>query len=888
MMNALALLGLLGGASAQVDHLTGNQLDFRNMMQPAACATPVEQGPTSGAGAGQVVACHDETGDGSCSIVVQRANGQVLNDGDTYAPGEELTVAVIRACQLDAAAACGDGFQVVIDLQGSTFGGGAGTTGCDATRMLNPFMNPTVIAPSDGPLVINAGTGYCRGTSDEDTEEITSTCTDAWHVADGITLTAGAGGTCGPSCPGDVDGETVQGDGIFGPNDRRYFSVGVNDLLMLLATYGSYCEDPSSVPPPAEQPDGVIFLPTGPSGPVERVVNSDLNGPVVDNTIAGFNAHNCEVGIVDWEGRTGVLRNRDAGGFSDIYQTVNTVPGASYMLTYDVWATPIHNTAGNAYCTSTDSNGLVAIVEGAVQMGCGVADGYCDHGETRLCPEVDGGWTTVTGSYTATSGASTLRMHGESGYDAYFDSLSLMGPAPTANVVVNGDLNGPVVDNTIAGWNTHNCEVAITDWEGRTGVLRNRDAGGFSDIYQAVMTSAGMSYAVSMDVWATPIHNTAGNAYCTSTDSTGLLAIVEGAVQMGCGTPDGYCDHGEVTLCPEVDGGWTTVTGTYTSNTDMTTFRLHGESGYDAYFDSLSIQPIMGPPSTCEMVVNGDLNGPVVDNTIAGWNTHNTEVGIVDWEGRTGVLRNRDAGGFSDIYQTINTIPGGRYTLSMDVWATPIHNTAGNAYCTSTDSNGLLAIAEGAVQMGCGVADGYCDHGETRLCPEVDGGWTTVTGSYTATGVASTFRLHGESGYDAYFDSLSMNGPCVAGQLNVVVNGDLNGPVVDNTIAGWNTHNCEVAITDWEGETGVLRNRDAGGFSDIYQTINTVPGTIYNVEYKGESVSSTHRCRCVYILYVVRDVSDSTFVYSMGHADPQHRWQRLLHLHRLQRPRCIR
>jgi hypothetical protein len=299
MMNALALLGLLGGASAQVDHLTGNQLDFRNMMQPAACATPVEQGPTSGAGAGQVVACHDETGDGSCSIVVQRANGQVLNDGDTYAPGEELTVAVIRACQLDAAAACGDGFQVVIDLQGSTFGGGAGTTGCDATRMLNPFMNPTVIAPSDGPLVINAGTGYCRGTSDEDTEEITSTCTDAWHVADGITLTAGAGGTCGPSCPGDVDGETVQGDGIFGPNDRRYFSVGVNDLLMLLATYGSYCEDPSSVPPPAEQPDGVIFLPTGPSGPVERVVNSDLNGPVVDNTIAGFNAHNCEVGIVD-------------------------------------------------------------------------------------------------------------------------------------------------------------------------------------------------------------------------------------------------------------------------------------------------------------------------------------------------------------------------------------------------------------------------------------------------------------------------------------------------------------------------------------------------------------------------------------------------------------
>jgi hypothetical protein len=320
--------------------------------------------------------------------------------------------------------------------------------------------------------------------------------------------------------------------------------------------------------------------------------------------------------------------------------------------------------------------------------------------------------------------------------------------------------------------------------------------------------------------------------------------------------------------------------------TAQTTFRLHGESGYDAYFDYITITTVGPPPAICERAVNAALNGPVVDNTIAGWNAHNCEVGIVDWEGETGVLRNRDAGGFSDIYQTINTIPGEGYSISYTVWATPIHNTAGNAYCTSTDSNGLMAIADGAVQMGCGVADGYCDHGENRICPSVDGGWTTVNGIYTATDTAATFRLHGESGYDAYFKEVSVQGPCPTG--NIIVNGVLNGPVVDNTIAGWNTHNCEVAITDWEGETGVLRNRDAGGFSDIYQSINTVPGTIYNVEYKGESVSSTHRCRCVYILYVVRDVSDSTFVYSMGHADPQHRWQRLLHLHRLQRPRCIR
>ena len=131
----------------------------------------MQDGPTEGSGAGNVVACHDDTGDGSCSIYVQRSNGQVLTDGDSYAPGEQLTVAVMRACQLDPAAACGDGFQVIIDIAGTTFPSGVDTTGCDGTRLLNPFMNPTITAPSDGSdLVINAGTGYCRGTSNEDTE----------------------------------------------------------------------------------------------------------------------------------------------------------------------------------------------------------------------------------------------------------------------------------------------------------------------------------------------------------------------------------------------------------------------------------------------------------------------------------------------------------------------------------------------------------------------------------------------------------------------------------------------------------------------------------------------------------------------------------------------
>ena len=129
--------------------------------------------------------------------------------------------------------------------------------------------------------------------------------------------------------------------------------------------------------------------------------------------------------LQDQDGRVGVLKNADAGGFSDIYQSINTPVGANLALSYDVWATPIHNTAGNAYCTSTDSNGLLAITSGAVQMGCGIAGGSCDHGEVTICPSVDGGWTTVSGNYAATTPMTTFRLHGESGYDAYFDSVSV-------------------------------------------------------------------------------------------------------------------------------------------------------------------------------------------------------------------------------------------------------------------------------------------------------------------------------------------------------------------------------------------------------------------------------------------------------------------------------
>jgi hypothetical protein len=58
-------------------------------------------------------------------------------------------------------------------------------------------------------------------------------------------------------------------------------------------------------------------------------------------------------------------------------------------------------------------------------MGCD-ASGFCDHGETMLCPEVDGGWTTVTGTYVAASGTTTFRLHGESSFDINLNMISFV------------------------------------------------------------------------------------------------------------------------------------------------------------------------------------------------------------------------------------------------------------------------------------------------------------------------------------------------------------------------------------------------------------------------------------------------------------------------------
>ena len=67
------------------------------------------------------------------------------------------------------------------------------------------------------------------------------------------------------------------------------------------------------------------------------------------------------------------------------------------------------NTAGSDLCTTTDQNGVLAINAG--HMNGNQINAI--HGEVLLCPSVSSKWTTVVGSYTATSTQTTIRLHGE-------------------------------------------------------------------------------------------------------------------------------------------------------------------------------------------------------------------------------------------------------------------------------------------------------------------------------------------------------------------------------------------------------------------------------------------------------------------------------------------
>ena len=179
------------------------------MIEPGNCAADIQVGsPLAGFA---TVQCHtDANQHGECWLQVTRADGSTLNDGDGFVPGETLGISMESECMgmaLGADATCSEyGREVLIELEGQRWGSGAGSRGCSNTRIINPFRTPTINAPASGSLTIRGGVGYCYGA--EVNGVVTSTCSDEFHVAAEITLTAGGAGPSPPSS----DSSTTTGD----------------------------------------------------------------------------------------------------------------------------------------------------------------------------------------------------------------------------------------------------------------------------------------------------------------------------------------------------------------------------------------------------------------------------------------------------------------------------------------------------------------------------------------------------------------------------------------------------------------------------------------------------------------------------------------------------
>jgi hypothetical protein len=199
------------------------------------------------------------------------------------------------------------------------------------------------------------------------------------------------------------------------------------------------------------------------------------------------------------------------------------------------------------------------------------------------------------------------------------------------------------------------------------------------------------------------------------------------------------------------------------------------------------------------LLVNGELDSPVGDqcepceatsgaersNCVKGWHTNNALLTIVDKAGRRGVLEVGDQGSFSEINQAVRTVVGTQYTLSYDVYIEPGQLNNLGDFCGSADSNGQLIVRDEATtcrsQADGHAGGGHCGgsavtgetgqhcHGVMRLCPQTEGHWVTISGTHIATNETTTFALHSESQYPAYYDRVSVTtalDTCVPAPVN--------------------------------------------------------------------------------------------------------------------------
>ena len=109
------------------------------------------------------------------------------------------------------------------------------------------------------------------------------------------------------------------------------------------------------------------------------------------------------------------------------------------------------------------------------------------------------------------------------------------------------------------------------------------------------------------------------------------------------------------------------------------------DSEMAAYMGGTNIL-VNGPLDRCTVAQQGatcdestglvTVDGCADEKSIPGWKVNNARVTVeaqwpvrADGKGRTNIVKVGDAGSFSEIHQTVDTVIGTTYTISYDVWS---------------------------------------------------------------------------------------------------------------------------------------------------------------------------------------------------------------------------
>jgi len=104
---------------------------------------------------------------------------------------------------------------------------------------------------------------------------------------------------------------------------------------------------------------------------------------------------------------------------------------------FDVWASPIQP------CKTADSNGIMIVRDGQI-IGSKMSstDPFKQgQGHTHFCPTTAKKWVTVSGRFTAKSASTTIGLHSEGKYSAYFDNVIVSSATQCHGRMQNGHVS---------------------------------------------------------------------------------------------------------------------------------------------------------------------------------------------------------------------------------------------------------------------------------------------------------------------------------------------------------------------------------------------------------------------------------------------------------------